>query len=117
MAWCWTTERYPGSAPHHFVVTTTTGNAARVLDWMEEWLQTEWPQLRVWCTSVTEQWATLALVGPGSRELLGPLTVADLSAPAFAFMTFADTTVAGLPARVSRISFSGELAFEVGVAW
>ena len=45
-------------AEDRFLVTTTTGNAAAVLDWMEEWLQTEWPQLRVWCTSVTEQWAT-----------------------------------------------------------
>ena len=54
-------------------MTTTTGNAALVLDWMEEWLQTEWPHLRVWCTSVTEQWATVALVGPRSREVLGAL--------------------------------------------
>ena len=57
-----------------FVCTTTTGNAAAVLAWMEEWLQTEWPELRVRLTSVTEQWATVAVVGPGSRELLAGLT-------------------------------------------
>ena len=57
-----------------FVCTTTTGNAAPVLDWMEEWLQTEWPELRVWLTSVTEQWATVAVVGPDSRALLARLT-------------------------------------------
>ncbi len=54
-----------------YLCTTTTGNAAPVLAWMEEWLQTEWPELRVWLTSVTEQWATVAVVGPDSRALLG----------------------------------------------
>lgn len=100
-----------------FLVTTTTGNAAPVLDWMEEWLQTEWPQLRVHCTSVTEQWATLALVGPRSREVLAGLAP-DLAvdAAAFPFMTWRDTTVAGIPARVCRISFSGELAYELNVS-
>ncbi|WP_375424137.1 2Fe-2S iron-sulfur cluster-binding protein [uncultured Friedmanniella sp.] len=101
-----------------FLVTTTTGNAAKILDWMEEWLQTEWPQLRVWCTSVTEQWATMAVVGPRSRELVGALAPGlDVSQPAFPFMTWRDTEAAGLPARVARISFSGELAYEVNVAW
>ncbi|GAA3467632.1 2Fe-2S iron-sulfur cluster-binding protein [Nonomuraea roseola] len=100
----------------HFLVTTTTGNAAAVLDWMEEWLQTEWPTLRVHCTSVTEQWATVALVGPGSREVLAGLTP-DLavSAADFPFMTWREAEVAGLPARVCRISFSGELAYEINV--
>ena len=51
-------------AEDRFLVITTTGNAAKILDWMEEWLQTEWPQLRVHCTSVTEQWATFPVVGP-----------------------------------------------------
>jgi len=105
-------------APDRFLVTTTTGNAARVLDWMEEWLQTEWPQLRVWCTSVTEQEATMAVVGPRSRELVGTLAPdLDVSPDAFGFMTWRDAPVAGLPARVARISFSGELAYEVNVAW
>jgi sarcosine oxidase subunit alpha len=105
-------------ADERFLVTTTTGNAAKILDWMEEWLQTEWPQLRVWCTSVTEQWATMAVVGPRSRELVGAVApLLDVSQEAFPFMTWRDTEVAGLPARVARISFSGELAYEVNVAW
>jgi sarcosine oxidase subunit alpha len=104
--------------PDRFLLTTTTGNAATVLDWLEEWHQTEWPNLRVFCTSVTEQWATIAVVGPHSRALLA--TVApDLAVDndSFPFMTWRDSRVAGLPARVCRISFSGELAYEVNVAW
>ena len=54
----------------HFHMTTTTGGAARVLAWLEEWLQTEWPELEVYCTSVTEQWAAVAVVGPKAREVL-----------------------------------------------
>ncbi|WP_037672732.1 sarcosine oxidase subunit delta family protein [Streptomyces griseus] len=104
-------------AQDRFLVTTTTGNAAAVLDWMEEWLQTEWPELKVHCTSVTEQWATVALVGPKSRAVLGSLaprlavTHAD-----FPFMAWRETTVAGIDARVCRISFSGELAYEINVS-
>ncbi|MFF3443754.1 2Fe-2S iron-sulfur cluster-binding protein [Streptosporangium sp. NPDC002721] len=106
-------------AEDRFLVTTTTGNAAAVLDWMEEWLQTEWPSLRVYCTSVTEHWATVALAGPRSREILAGLAP-DLAVDnaSFPFMTWRDTRVAGLDARVCRISFSGELAYEINVsAW
>lgn len=103
-------------AEDRFLATTTTGNAAAVLDWMEEWLQTEWPELRVHCTSVTEQWATVALVGPRSREVLGALAPGlAVSRAEFPFMAWRDATVAGLPARVCRISFSGELAYEINV--
>jgi len=104
-------------AEDRFVATTTTGNAAVVLDWLEEWLQTEWPDLRVYCTSVTEQWATIAVVGPGSRRVVGDLAPAlDVSAAAFPFLTFRETTLAsGIPARIARISFSGELAYEINV--
>ncbi|MBE8518832.1 (2Fe-2S)-binding protein [Amycolatopsis sp. H6(2020)] len=99
-----------------FLVTTTTGNAAMVLEWMEEWLQTEWPHLRVFATSVTEHWTTIPLVGPRSREVLGRLAPdLDVSNEAFGFMTWQDTEVAGIPARVCRISFSGELAYEINV--
>jgi sarcosine oxidase subunit alpha len=98
-----------------FVCTTTTGNAAAVLAWMEEWLQTEWPELRVWLTSVTEQWATVAVVGPGSRDHLAPLTGVDLARESFPFMAIREGEVAGIPARLCRVSFSGELAFEVNV--
>jgi sarcosine oxidase, subunit alpha len=103
--------------PQRFLATTTTGNAAAVLDWFEEWSQTEWPELKVWFTSVTEQWATIAVVGPRARTVLA--TVApdlDCSAEAFPFMTFQDVTLAdGVPARIARVSFSGELAFEINV--
>lgn len=104
-------------ADDRYIVTTTTGNAAAVLDWMEEWLQTEWPDLRVRCTSVTEQWATVALVGPRSREVLGGLAPGlDVQNDSFPFMAWRDTAVAGIAARVCRISFSGELAYEINVS-
>ncbi|MEV0242689.1 2Fe-2S iron-sulfur cluster-binding protein [Streptomyces sp. NPDC050674] len=101
-----------------YFTTTTTGGAAEVLDWLEEWLQTEWPQLDVHCTSVTEQWSTIAVVGPKSRDVVARLAPGlDLSAEAFPFMTFRETTLAcGVPARVCRISFSGELAYEINVS-
>ncbi|MES2094328.1 MAG: FAD-dependent oxidoreductase [Actinomycetota bacterium] len=103
----------------HFIVTTTTGNAAAILDWMEEWLQTEWPELRVSATSVTEHWVTIPLVGPRSREVLATLAPElDVSADGFPFMTTRDATIAGIPGRADRISFSGELAYELNVpAW
>ncbi|MFI0356466.1 2Fe-2S iron-sulfur cluster-binding protein [Actinomadura sp. 9N407] len=105
--------------PDHFHLTTTTGNAGRVLDRLEEWLQTEWPDLRVRCTSVTDQWAVAALVGPRSRDVLAAL---DLSLGrgdgGFPFMAFRRARVAGLDARIFRISYSGELAYEINVpAW
>ncbi|WP_328745321.1 sarcosine oxidase subunit delta family protein [Streptomyces sp. NBC_00285] len=104
-------------AQDRFLLTTTTGNAAAVLDWMEEWLQTEWPELKVHCTSVTEQWATVALVGPESRAVLGSLAPRlAVANDDFPFMAWRETTVAGIDARVCRISFSGELAYEINVS-
>jgi sarcosine oxidase, subunit alpha len=101
-------------AEDRFFVTTTTGNAAMVLDRFEEWLQTEWPELRVYCTSVTEQWADVAVAGPRARDVLETLgTDIDLSTDAFPFMTFRDGAGAGIPARVARVSFTGELSYEV----
>jgi sarcosine oxidase, subunit alpha len=100
----------------HFLMTTTTGGAANVLNWLEKWHQTEWPELEVYMTSVTDHWTTAALVGPKSREVLAKLcTDIDLSKDAFKFMDWRDGTVAGVPARVFRISFSGELAYEINV--
>ena len=106
-------------AEDRFFVTTTTGGAAAVLDRFEEWLQTEWPHMRVYCTSVTERWATIAVNGPRARDVLRMLgTDIDLAATAFPFMTWRDGSVGGLPARVARVSFTGELAFEINVtAW
>jgi sarcosine oxidase subunit alpha len=105
-------------AEDRYSMTTTTGGAAGVLDWLEEWSQTEWPDLDVTFTSVTEQWSTIAVVGPDSREVVRRLAPGlDVSAEAFPFMTFRETALAsGVPARICRISFSGELAYEVNVA-
>jgi sarcosine oxidase, subunit alpha len=103
-------------ADDRFLVTTTTGNAAMVLDRFEEWLQTEWPELRVYCASVTEQWTDVAVAGPRARDVLSAVgTDMDLSPEAFPFMTFGDGTVAGIPARVARVSFTGELSYEIFV--
>ena len=103
-------------APDRFLMTTTTGNAARVFAWLEEWLQTEWPELRVYLTSLTEQLATVALAGPDSRAILGALTDdIDLNREAFPFMSWREGRVAGLPARVFRIGYTGELSYEIAV--
>jgi sarcosine oxidase subunit alpha len=103
-------------AADRFHVTTTTGGAARVLNMMEDYLQTEWPDLDVWLTSTTEQWAVAALQGPNARKVLEPLVEGlDLSDEAFPHMAMADCTVAGIPARLFRVSFTGELGFEVNV--
>jgi len=102
-------------AEEHFHMTTTTGGAARVLNWLEEWLQTEWPEARVYCTSVTEQWAVASISGPQSRALLARVCDGAIDAESFPFMSMRALTVAGIPARVYRISFTGELAFEINV--
>ncbi|WP_233850023.1 sarcosine oxidase subunit alpha family protein [Paraburkholderia sp. HD33-4] len=100
----------------HFMMTTTTGGAARVLTWMERWLQTEWPDMKVRLASVTDHWATFAVVGPKSRKVLQKVcSDIDFANEAFPFMSYRNGTVAGVKARVMRISFSGELAYEVNV--
>lgn len=101
---------------HHYLMHTTTGGAARVLAWLERWLQTEWPRLEVSLASVTDQWATIALAGPHSRTLLGRVCAdVDLDDAAFPFMSYRPGTVAGVAARLFRISFSGERGYEVNV--
>ncbi|SNY94142.1 sarcosine oxidase subunit alpha [Cohaesibacter sp. ES.047] len=103
-------------AEDRFHVTTTTGGAARVLNHMEDFLQTEWPDLNVWLTSTTEQWSTIALNGPNAAKLLAPLVEGvELSDEAFPHMSCVDCTVAGMPARLFRVSFTGEIGFEVNV--
>ena len=103
-------------ADDHFHMTTTTGGAAAVLGWLEELLQTEWPDLEVYLTSVTEQWAVASICGPKSRDVLAALcSDIDLDTEAFPFMAMRDGTVAGIPARVYRISFTGELSYEINV--
>jgi sarcosine oxidase subunit alpha len=103
-------------AADKFHVTTTTGGAARVLNMMEDYLQTEWPDLDVWLTSTTEAWAVVAVQGPNARKVLEPLVEGlDLSDASFPHMAVAECTVAGFPARLFRVSFTGELGFEVNV--
>jgi sarcosine oxidase subunit alpha len=104
-------------ADDHYYMTTTTGGAANVLGWMERWLQTEWPELKVFLTSVTDEWATIGVAGPHARAVLGKVCAGiDLDGDAFPFMSFRQGTVAGVDARVFRISFSGEQSYEVNVS-
>jgi sarcosine oxidase subunit alpha len=102
-----------------FFVTTSTGHATAVVDWMEEWLQTEWPSRRVWVTPITEQYSTIAVVGPRARDLVGRVAHdLDVSKDAFPFLAVRRGTLAGIPdGQVARVSFSGELAFELSVPW
>jgi sarcosine oxidase subunit alpha len=103
-------------AADRFHVTTTTGGAARVLNLMEDYLQTEWPDLDVWLTSTTEQWAVIALQGPNARKFLEPLIEAiDLSPAAMPHMSVRSGRICGVPTRLFRVSFTGELGFEVNV--
>lgn len=103
-------------AQDRFHVTTTTGGAARVMNMMEDYLQTEWPDLDVWLTSTTEQWSTIALNGPNAAKLLAPFVEGvALTEDAFPHMSCVECTVAGMPARLFRVSFTGEIGFEVNV--
>ncbi len=104
--------------PNRFHVTTTSGGAAAVLNWLEDWRQTEWPDLKVWLASVTEQWAGVAVAGPNAARTLAALAPElDLSDTAFPHLTWRDATAAGLSARIFRVSFSGERGYEINVPW
>jgi len=100
---------------NHFHMTTTTGGAARVMGWLEEWLQTEWPEKKVYCTSVTEQWAVAAVNGPNAARLLKKVAGKSFDLSTLPHMSCCDATVAGVPARIFRISFTGEMSFEINV--
>ena len=102
--------------PDRFHVTTTTGGAPRVLAHMEDYLQTEFTDLRVWLTSTTEQWATIAVQGPRARETIAPLIEGvDLTGDAFPHMSLREARVCGVPTRLMRVSFTGELGYEINV--
>jgi len=99
---------------NHYFMTTTTANAGPVMAHMEMLLQTAWPELRVHLTSVSDQWAGIAVAGPKSRELLSVLgTDIDMSDEAFPFMGVREGKLDNAPVRIFRISFSGELAYEI----
>ncbi|MDB4861349.1 sarcosine oxidase subunit alpha family protein [Alphaproteobacteria bacterium] len=101
---------------HHYLMTTTTGNAASVMSKLEDWLQTEWPELEVYLTSVTEQFGTISLNGPNSRkivELLFPDQ--DFSSESFPHMSFKNLEIDKVSCRVMRISFTGEICYEINI--
>ncbi len=103
-------------SPTLFHVTTTTGGAPRVLAHMEDYLQTEWSDLKVFLTSITEQWAVIAVQGRHAREIIKPLVDdIDLSDAAFPHMSVRSGHIAGVPCRLFRVSFTGELGYEINV--
>ncbi len=103
-------------AEDHFLVHTTSGGSGRIFLMLEEWLQCEWTTLRVRCTNVTTQWATVTLSGRGARDLLAPLVQGiDLGREAFPHMHFRSGSIAGVPARILRASFTGEASYEISV--
>ncbi|GAB4184778.1 MAG: sarcosine oxidase subunit alpha [Thalassobaculales bacterium] len=103
--------------PDRFLMTTTTAKAAEVMQHMEFYHQTVWPELDLRFCSVTDQWAQMSLAGPRAREvLLACVEGIDLSNEAFPFMAVGEGRLAGCPVRIYRVSFSGELAYEVATA-
>jgi sarcosine oxidase subunit alpha len=94
-------------------MTTTTANAAKVLGFAELLLQTAWKDLQVHVTSVTDQWAAIAVAGPKARALLGKVSGADLSREALPSNHFTEAVIGGVQVRIHRMSYSGELAYEV----
>ena len=104
------------TGPDRFHVTTTTGGAPRVLALMEDYRQTEWPELKVWLTSTTEQWAVIAVQGPNSRRVLETLVQGiDITAAAWPHMSVGRGSICGVPMLLFRVSFTGELGFEINV--
>jgi len=103
-------------APDRFHVTTTTGGAARVMNHMEDYLQTEFPQLNVWLTSTSEQWAVIAVQGPSARKIIEPFVEGiDVSDEAMPHMSVREGKICGVPTRLFRMSFTGDRGFEVNV--
>ncbi|HYC25463.1 MAG TPA: sarcosine oxidase subunit alpha family protein [Roseiarcus sp.] len=103
-------------ATDRFHVTTTSVGAAHVVSQLEDFRQTEWPELKVWATSVTEQWATIAINGPMTRGMLAPLVEGiDISPAAMPHLSVREGRICGAPTRLARVSFTGELGFEVNV--
>ena len=95
---------------NHYIMTTTTGNAASVMGKLEDWLQTEWPDLKVYLTSVTEQFATISINGPYSTHLMKKIAPEhDFSNKNFPHMSFKNIKLDKVTCRVMRISFTGEM--------
>ncbi|MCT4553479.1 MAG: sarcosine oxidase subunit alpha family protein [Pelagimonas sp.] len=98
-----------------FLCHTTTGGADNIHGHMEDWLQCEWWDWKVYTANVTEQYAQIAVVGPNARKLLEKLGGMDVSKEALPFMEWRDGELGGFPVRAYRISFSGELSYEIAV--
>ncbi|MGR3322377.1 MAG: sarcosine oxidase subunit alpha family protein [Pseudooceanicola sp.] len=98
-----------------FLCHTTTGGAERIHAHMEEWLQTEWWDWQVYTANVTEQYAQIAVVGPKAREVIEKLGAEGMDSQTFPFMAWNDRELGGVKARIYRISFSGELSYEIAV--
>lgn len=104
-------------ADDHFLINTTSGSADRIADWLEEWRQCEWPNLDVVTLPVTSQWAVATLAGPASRDVLARMPgMIDLSTESFPHMSFSERRFDdGFPFRIQRVSYSGEMSFELSV--
>jgi sarcosine oxidase subunit alpha len=103
-------------APERFVITTTSGGASRIAAWLEEWRQCEWPQMKVFVVPVTTQWAAIALSGPRARDVLSCFeTDIAIDANSLPHMSIREGRFAGVETRLYRVSFSGELGYEIHV--
>jgi len=101
---------------NHYLMTTTTGGAATVLGKLEDYLQTEWPELNVYLTSVTDHYATVSVCGPNSKKIVSKVTSdLDLSDESFPHMSFKNAKIGKIKCRVMRISFTGEQSYEINV--
>ncbi len=102
----------------HFLVGTTSGHAGAIADILQEWLQCEWPGLRVLTDDVTSGWAVMNIAGPAARGILARLEPdIDLAPAAFPHMTVRCGQIGGVPVRIQRVSFTGELSYEISVPW
>ena len=103
-------------ADDHYLLSTTSANAEHMIDWLEKWHQCEWPDLDLIISPVTGQWAVATVAGPNARILLQEMeSDIDFSAEALPHMSIATGTFLGVPARVQRVSFTGEMSFEINV--
>jgi len=103
-------------ADDHYLLSTTSANAEHMIDWLEKWHQCEWPDLDLIISPVTDQWAVATVAGPNARILLQEMeSDIDFSAEALPHMSIATGTFLGVPARVQRVSFTGEMSFEINV--
>jgi sarcosine oxidase subunit alpha len=103
-------------APSHFLAGPTSANAEAVATWFERWRQIEWPSMRIAISPVTASWASIAIAGPRARGLLARLQPDfDISREAFPHMHIHEGRIADVPARVARVSFTGELQYEISV--